>query len=143
MLPTKKREIAFSPFPGTSLVRDGLESYHRRGGQALSPAIVCSPSAQHPERIVYKLLCSLCPLSSLKITHCSHRIASVSTPLFAVKKDCEFLSLTELSRGQLPPVSPIQVSFLTIYCEFMTFIGQRRCFLALCKCTDSPSTKKI
>lgn len=104
---------------------------------------MCSPSAQRPERIVYKLLCSLGPLGSLKVTHCSHRTASVSTPLFAVKKDCEFLRLTELSRGQLPPMSPIQVSFLTIYYEFMTFIGQRRCFLALCKCTDSPSTKKI
>lgn len=103
---------------------------------------MCSPSAQRPERIVYKLLCSLGPLSPLKITHYSHRTASVSTSLFAVKKECEFLSLTELSRGQLPPVSLVQVSFLTIYCEFMTFIGQR-CFLTLCKYTDSPSTKKI
>lgn len=46
MLPTKKRETAFSPFPGTSLVKDVLKSYHRRAGFITSYHVfsICSTS---------------------------------------------------------------------------------------------------
>lgn len=135
MLPYNTREILCKPNQKETnclqslswdfLGQDGL-NYYERAGFVVSHCVFSIYAVSRENHL--QTLTFLGPTRLSEDHLLPRKTASIPTPPLPVKKICECLSLIELPEGRHSPVCLMCISFLMIYCEFMTFVGQRRHF---------------